>query len=168
VTPQEKSNASENHPTNGEFFGAHAPMEGNPGAHGAHSTSLTGHQGSVSSATTLPRSTLASTSTSGAGTIPIEMPRGRFAQAVHNMLLMQRAAGMSQLALDSPARRRTHSDGVLSGSDAGPASAVRSNRLAALTPKLQCLETTQDLAAHSALVRHLMFSPDGKYLATCR
>lgn len=46
-----------------------------------------------------------------------------------------------------------------------PISNVKS-RLSALVPKLAYLETTQDLPAHSALVRHIQFSPDGKYLAT--
>lgn len=45
---------------------------------------------------------------------------------------------------------------------------VRSSRVASLVPKLRGMETTQDLAAHSALVRHLQFSPDGKFLATSR
>ncbi|KAI3605223.1 catabolite degradation [Moniliophthora roreri] len=40
------------------------------------------------------------------------------------------------------------------------------SRVSALVPKLTCLEATQDLAAHQALVRHLQFSPDGKFLAT--
>jgi hypothetical protein len=161
-----------------EFFGRKASTEGSASAAGhgtlVASPSVEKSSAFAAAAMALVGSGSMSASTSGAGSgagaIPIVMPRqrGRFAQAVHNMMLMQRTVGMSQLAPDSPARRRTHSDGVLSGSNAGPASAVRSNRLAALTPKLQCLETTQDLAAHSALVRHLMFSPDGKYLATCR
>ncbi|EIN08602.1 hypothetical protein PUNSTDRAFT_88042 [Punctularia strigosozonata HHB-11173 SS5] len=143
----------------GDFFGTKASStEGSVAGLLAHSGALT------TSPTT--EKTPASASASKP---PVAMPRerGRFAQAVHNMMLMQRTVGIGSLAPDSPARRRTHSGGVLSGSSAGPASAVRSNRLAALTPRLQCLETTQDLAAHSALVRHLMFSPDGKYLATC-
>ena len=46
--------------------------------------------------------------------------------------------------------------------------AVLRSRVAALVPKLKILDTTQDLAAHQALVRHLQFSPDGKYLDTSR
>jgi hypothetical protein len=49
-----------------------------------------------------------------------------------------------------------------------PASAVRRTWHAALTSKLRCLETTRDLAAHSASVRHFTSTPDGKYLATRR
>lgn len=42
------------------------------------------------------------------------------------------------------------------------------SRVSALVPKLVELEATHDLAAHMALVRHMQFSPDGKYLATSR
>ncbi|EIW78840.1 hypothetical protein CONPUDRAFT_155557 [Coniophora puteana RWD-64-598 SS2] len=44
--------------------------------------------------------------------------------------------------------------------------ALRSSRLAALAPKLRALEITQELAPHGALVRHMQFSPNGKFLAT--
>ncbi|KAK2461255.1 hypothetical protein APHAL10511_006782 [Amanita phalloides] len=44
--------------------------------------------------------------------------------------------------------------------------AVFKSRVTALMSELKPLEVTQDLAAHEALVRHLQFSPDGKYLAT--
>ncbi|GLB42232.1 putative WD domain, G-beta repeat [Lyophyllum shimeji] len=47
-----------------------------------------------------------------------------------------------------------------------PVKAVLHSRVTALQPKLRQLEPTQDVAAHQALVRHLQFSPDGKYLAT--
>jgi hypothetical protein len=39
---------------------------------------------------------------------------------------------------------------------------------ATLIPKLKTLEPVQDLSVHTALVRHLQFSPSGKYLATSR
>ncbi|KAJ7461797.1 WD40 repeat-like protein [Mycena galericulata] len=42
---------------------------------------------------------------------------------------------------------------------------VRS-RVATLRPKLNTLVATEGLDAHQALVRHLQFSPDGKFLAT--
>ena len=41
-------------------------------------------------------------------------------------------------------------------------------RISAFIPKLMELEVTHDLAAHSALVRHMQFSPDGRFLATSR
>ncbi|KAF9457745.1 hypothetical protein BDZ94DRAFT_1326045 [Collybia nuda] len=40
------------------------------------------------------------------------------------------------------------------------------SRVADLIPKVKDLETTQDIDAHQALVKHLQFSPDGKFLAT--
>lgn len=48
--------------------------------------------------------------------------------------------------------------------DLGPKLMV--SRVAGLVRRLNCLETTQDLAVHTALVRHLQFSPNGRYLAT--
>ena len=42
------------------------------------------------------------------------------------------------------------------------------SRITAFVPKLTELEVTHDLAAHSALVRHMQFSPDGQFLATSR
>ncbi|EAU89752.2 hypothetical protein CC1G_07477 [Coprinopsis cinerea okayama7 len=44
--------------------------------------------------------------------------------------------------------------------------AVVKSRISSLVPKLSMMEATQDLSAHTALVRHLQFSPDGRYLAT--
>ncbi|KZV65333.1 WD40 repeat-like protein [Peniophora sp. CONT] len=44
--------------------------------------------------------------------------------------------------------------------------APRASRVGALVTKLRNLEPTEVLAGHTALVRHLQFSPDGKFLAT--
>ena len=53
--------------------------------------------------------------------------------------------------------------------DAGDyGTALCGSREATLIPKLQSLEVTQDLDEHQALVRHVQFSPDGKFLATSR
>ncbi|KAF7318782.1 Catabolite degradation [Mycena chlorophos] len=49
--------------------------------------------------------------------------------------------------------------------DPARAMLVRS-RVAALTPKLTALVGTKALDEHRALVRHMQFSPDGKYLVT--
>ncbi|RDB27816.1 hypothetical protein Hypma_002286 [Hypsizygus marmoreus] len=80
--------------------------------------------------------------------------------------------GMSVIG-SPPLRRRTTSSGLTSSYGERkrtmaeePVKAILRSRVAALQPKLRQLEATQDLAAHSALVRHLQFSPDGKYLAT--
>ncbi|EKM77352.1 hypothetical protein AGABI1DRAFT_108190 [Agaricus bisporus var. burnettii JB137-S8] len=58
-----------------------------------------------------------------------------------------------------------------SGSRMGPSATKSSaaklrSRPADLAARLRILEVVQDSPAHSALVRHLQFSPNGKYLAT--
>ncbi|KAJ4474338.1 hypothetical protein J3R30DRAFT_3295652 [Lentinula aciculospora] len=75
------------------------------------------------------------------------------------------------IATRSPRRQRTTSSSLLPSDrkrmvTEPPIKATVRSRVAALVPKLKCLEPTQDVAAHQALVRHLQFSPDGKFLAT--
>ena len=41
-------------------------------------------------------------------------------------------------------------------------------RISTFVPKLTEMKVIHDLAAHSALVRHMQFSPDGQFLATSR
>ncbi|KIY47537.1 hypothetical protein FISHEDRAFT_66082 [Fistulina hepatica ATCC 64428] len=43
---------------------------------------------------------------------------------------------------------------------------ISRSRVATLSQKLRILEPTQDLTVHFGLVRHLQFSPDGKWLST--
>ncbi|PPQ66008.1 hypothetical protein CVT24_011952 [Panaeolus cyanescens] len=73
-----------------------------------------------------------------------------------------------------PRRQRTTSsnfnpfgpfDNRRKGTDLIPITTTKS-RVTSLVPKLVELEPTQDLAAHAALVRHMQFSPDGRFLAT--
>lgn len=98
--------------------------------------------------------------------------RGRFASLVRSAVVMLRARdGLSQGRLRAPTRRRTMSATALAPdgtrvADQGPLGGLKASRLAKLAPRLKSLETTQDLAAHQALVKHLQFSPDGKFLAT--
>lgn len=40
-------------------------------------------------------------------------------------------------------------------------------QMQALVPKLRSLYSSQELSEHAALVKHLQFSPDGQFLATC-
>ena len=92
--------------------------------------------------------------------------RGRFTRAVRNVIRMQRAT------MPHPARPRPMSPTLLSPDalnrrDTQPIP-MQSSRVAGLVSKLRGLEPTQDLAAHQALVRHLQFSPNGKFLATSR
>ncbi|KAG6829712.1 hypothetical protein H0H92_003747 [Tricholoma furcatifolium] len=81
-------------------------------------------------------------------------------------------SALSPLPSREPRRRRTTSSN-LPGTERKktlmveePGKIVSRSRVAALSPKLKELEATQDVAAHTALVKHLQFSPDGKYLAT--
>lgn len=71
-----------------------------------------------------------------------------------------------------PIRRRTTSSGrgkcSIVERKRGVGESLMSNRarVGALVPRLIELEPTQDLSAHTALVRHMQFSPNGKFLAT--
>ncbi|KAI0064262.1 WD40 repeat-like protein [Artomyces pyxidatus] len=106
---------------------------------------------------------------SGSPTVsPVSPSRLRFTNAVRSVMMMQQASGMS--GFTSPSRSRTLSASLVSPDGVRRKEAVpvplRTSRAAGLMPKLKGLVATQDLAAHSALVRHLQFSPDGKFLAT--
>jgi len=99
--------------------------------------------------------------------------KGRFATAVRHVMKLQTVTGVSPLAAFSPGpqRKRTTSSsqtGAEKKPTLDPATALRGSRVASLMPKLRTLEPTHDLAAHQGLVRHLQFSPDGKFLATSR
>ena len=76
-----------------------------------------------------------------------------------------------------PLRRRTSSsslnDGIHDNNKKTSTSTSESvlfsrPRLSVFVPKLTEMKVTYDLAAHSALVRHMQFSPDGQFLATSR
>lgn len=49
-----------------------------------------------------------------------------------------------------------------------PIPSLSGSRIGSLKSKLGSLKITKDLAAHELIVRHLQFSPDGKFLATSR
>jgi hypothetical protein len=88
--------------------------------------------------------------------------RGRFAQAVRNVIRMQRATQLTRslspaLLMPDGTRRQ----------DTLPMP-MQASRVAGLVPKLRGLIPTQVLEAHQALVRHLQFSPNGKFLVTSR
>jgi WD repeat-containing protein 26 len=96
--------------------------------------------------------------------------RGRFASAVRNVMMLQTASPLAAFS-PGPQRQRTTSSS-LTGAEKkptiDPVTALRGSRVANLMPKLRTLEAKQDIAAHQGLVRHLQFSPDGKFLATSR
>ncbi|KAI0948106.1 hypothetical protein AcW1_009704 [Taiwanofungus camphoratus] len=113
----------------------------------------------------------ASTILSEASTTPGAPPmtgKMHFANAVRSVMMLRSASNPFGMTPRSPRRQRTSSsDGQKSKiSPTEPSGMLRASRVAALVPKLKSLEATQDLAAHQALVRHLQFSPNGKFLAT--
>jgi len=108
--------------------------------------------------------TLPSEKSSGMTGTPTASPpsRGRFAQAVRNVIRMQQATQLTRslspaLLMPDGTRRQ----------DTLPMP-MQASRVAGLVPKLRGLMPTQVLEAHQALVRHLQFSPNGKFLATSR
>jgi hypothetical protein len=92
--------------------------------------------------------------------------RVRFVQAVRNVIKMQQATTPRMQLTRTLSPIVLISDGTPQ-KDPQPMP-VQSSRVAALVTKLRGLTPTQDLAAHQALVRHLQFSPNGKFLATSR
>lgn len=63
--------------------------------------------------------------------------------------------------LSDPGQKRRHREGT------GGTSQPKLGRLTAIRPRLKNLQVTHTIFDHSALVRHLQFSPDGNMLATC-
>ncbi|KAI0296480.1 hypothetical protein BC826DRAFT_1005402 [Russula brevipes] len=90
--------------------------------------------------------------------------RVRFVQAVRNVIKIQQATASRMQLTRTLSPIVLISDGM-PRKDSQPMP-VQSSRVAALVTKLRGLTPTQDLAAHQALVRHLQFSPNGKFLAT--
>ena len=109
-------------------------------------------------------------------TLPSEMSSGtpsppstsrvRFVQAVRNVIRMQQATSSHSPFSRSLSPTFLTPDGM-HRKDTQPMP-VHTSRVAGLVPKLRGLTLTQDLDAHQALVRHLQFSPNGKFLATSR
>ncbi len=93
--------------------------------------------------------------------------KGRFAHAVRAVMKMRAASSVFPISGKNPRRQRTmSSDGQ--GREAEPVGVLKNSRVGTLMPKLKSLHPTQSFEAHSALVRHLQFSPNGKFLATSR
>ncbi|KAG0698073.1 hypothetical protein DFH29DRAFT_121383 [Suillus ampliporus] len=100
--------------------------------------------------------------------------RQRFKGAVRSVIMMQQQqAGQPHPYLRPFMPPRTPSFDRNSSSGMSPTrfssiglNTIRGQRVSTLIPKLKTLEPLQDLSVHTALVRHLQFSPNGKYLAT--
>lgn len=110
---------------------------------------------------------LSSEKLSGTPSTPASSPpsRSRFAQTVRNVIRMQQATIPYTARTTRPMSPTLLSPDAIHRKDTQPVP-MQSSRVAGLVPKLRGLEPTQDLAAHQALVRHLQFSPNGKFLAT--
>ena len=109
-------------------------------------------------------------STSNSVTNPPITPRDRLKNAIRSVMMLQSATSPSS-PFTSPTRKRTSSTTFIAltpKSEIGRTTSFRRSKIAAVIPKLKSLAVTQDLPAHSALVRHLQFSPNGKFLATSR
>lgn len=94
--------------------------------------------------------------------------RQRFKGAVRSVIIMQQQASRPSMPQRIPSFDWNSAVGM---SPTRPSSVdldVTQGPRATLIPKLKTLEPVQDLSVHTALVRHLQFSPSGKYLATSR
>ena len=100
--------------------------------------------------------------------------KARLQGIVRNLIRSRNLIGPnSPIASKSGAqqRQRTVSSTIV-GSEAGVrddqlSSTARVSRVASLQPALKCLQPQLMLTPHTALVRHLQFSPNGEFLATC-
>ncbi|OJA19671.1 hypothetical protein AZE42_02823 [Rhizopogon vesiculosus] len=101
--------------------------------------------------------------------------RGRFKAAVRSVIMMQQAQlGLRVQSILRPMilpltpsfdRNSTNGMSSIRFSSIG-LSAIRRPRPPNLIPELRTLEPRHELLVHTALVQHLQFSPNGKYLAT--
>ncbi|KAF8524312.1 WD40 repeat-like protein [Hysterangium stoloniferum] len=98
--------------------------------------------------------------------------KGRFANVVRSVIMMQNSSpsgtprkgtGFSGIAraLEHPSKKNTRRDSN------EPYTAAKVSRIIHLANSLKSLDITETLPAHHALVRHLQFSPNGKWMATC-
>ncbi|KAI0090434.1 WD40-repeat-containing domain protein [Irpex rosettiformis] len=94
--------------------------------------------------------------------------RHRLKDLVRSVIMVNRTTGAVASAFSStPKRQRTmSSDAGKSRRSLDTPAMIKGSRLAVLIPKLKKMEATQEYAPHQALVRHLQFSPDGRYFAT--
>ena len=96
--------------------------------------------------------------------------RQRFVNAIRTVIMLQSQTTGTARPM-SPRRDSTGETPQLTspGRCANPGvQALRNNHMAANIEKLKMLGPVQELTVHQALVRHLQFSPNGKYLATSR
>lgn len=115
-----------------------------------------------------PSETAVSTESGGQATLA---GKRRFATVVRNVMTANRALGIHSPI--SPLNSMPRAQRVKSASGKEPEELVvapnaRVLRVASLVPALKSLQPSQLFQPHTALVRHLQFSPNGELLATCR
>ena len=115
-----------------------------------------------------PSDTAASTESTGQTTLT---GKRRFASVVRGVMTANRVMGVHSpiSPLNGfPMTQRTKSSGGKEHEELVVAPNARVSRVASLIPALKSLQPTQLFQPHTALVRHLQFSPNGEFLATCR
>lgn len=97
-----------------------------------------------------------------------ETAKTRFANIVRGVLLSRRDEAQRPRAhnLFSSTSARYNNTSTESSMATIVAAQLKDLRLTILTPKLRTLQPTQELMAHESPVRHMQFSPDGRFLAT--
>ncbi|KAH9952076.1 WD40 repeat-like protein [Amylocystis lapponica] len=98
----------------------------------------------------------------------VRNPTAVSTEASNTNTTMSRPDTGTTLDAEAPAPKRRFVNAVGSVMKLLEASrpAKTQRRIAAVVPKLRDLTMTQHLPAHRALVKHMQFSPDGKFLAT--
>jgi len=161
------------------MFSITSPTRPNPGRQGGRDSAEA--SGRPSDASPIPFTT--SPPSTPEPTTDISAARARFMNLVRSAIMVNRLIGIGDEARAKVSRSLT--DGK--ATDRKPAEIIampRSSRVAGLVPRLRNMAPTQDIAAHTALVRHMQvsvkltgtfvsvvdgvsqFSPDGKFLAT--
>lgn len=104
-----------------------------------------------------------------------DAPNARFRRAVQTVILMRAGAPENMQPVQLSQKRQVTSPVPLEPRSSSttridtprPLTTTRFTHLNSVRLALQRIEPAQSLPIHQALVRHLAFSPSGKYLATC-
>ncbi|KAF8552230.1 WD40 repeat-like protein [Imleria badia] len=96
--------------------------------------------------------------------------RQRFVNAIRSVIMLQSTtrpmSPRRHSSWDTPIVPTSAAVAMSPGRFPDPGMSLRGVRVTGAIDKLKALGTSQEMAAHQALVRHLQFSPNGKYLAT--
>ncbi|KAH0836509.1 hypothetical protein J3R83DRAFT_8147 [Lanmaoa asiatica] len=96
--------------------------------------------------------------------------RQRFVNAIRSVIMLQSTtrpmSPRRNSSFDTPIAPVSAAVAMSPGRFPDPGMSLRGVRVASAIDKLKALDTSQEMAAHQALVRHLQFSPNGRYLAT--